>query len=107
MKSLSEKIDAIIEQKSLLKHPFYQMWSDGKLSQESLAGYSKEYFQMVKAVPSFVENIAEFAAGQLATEIRKNQQEEAEHIQPWIGFAAGLGVDSAEISNYEGLAKTK
>ncbi|MEM3064145.1 MAG: iron-containing redox enzyme family protein [Candidatus Nitrosotenuis sp.] len=107
MKSLSEKIDAIIEQKSLLKHPFYQMWSDGKLSQESLAGYSKEYFQLVKAVPSFVGNIAQFAQGKLVNEIRENQEEEAEHVQPWIGFAAGLGVDSAEISNYEGLEKTK
>ncbi|HXG13971.1 MAG TPA: iron-containing redox enzyme family protein [Candidatus Nitrosotenuis sp.] len=107
MKSLSEKIDAIIEQKSLLKHPFYQMWSDGKLSQESLAGYSKEYFQMVKAVPSFVGNIAQFAPSELVSEIKENQAEEAEHIQPWIGFATGLGVDSAEISNYEGLAKTK
>ena len=39
-----KKIDAMIEERSLLKHPFYQMWSDGKLTQESLAGYSKEYF---------------------------------------------------------------
>lgn len=107
MKSLSEKIDTIIEQKSLLKHPFYQMWSDGKLSQESLAGYSKEYFHMVKAVPSFVGKIVQFAPTKLVSEIRENQEEEAEHIQSWIGFAAGLGVDSAEISNYEGLVKTK
>ncbi|MEM4391678.1 MAG: pyrroloquinoline quinone biosynthesis protein PqqC, partial [Candidatus Nitrosotenuis sp.] len=40
MSPLSKKIDAIIEEKSLLKHPFYQMWSDGKLSMSSLAGYS-------------------------------------------------------------------
>ncbi|MEM3077401.1 MAG: iron-containing redox enzyme family protein [Candidatus Nitrosotenuis sp.] len=107
MKSLSEKIDAIIEQKSLLKHPFYQMWSEGKLSQESLAGYSKEYFQMVKAVPLFVGHIAQLAPSNLVSEIRENQEEEAEHIQPWIGFATGLGVDYGEISNYGGLANTK
>ncbi|MEM3107993.1 MAG: pyrroloquinoline quinone biosynthesis protein PqqC, partial [Candidatus Nitrosotenuis sp.] len=107
MKSLSEKIDAIIEQKSLLKHPFYQMWSEGKLSQESLAGYSKEYFQMVKAIPLFVGHIAQLAPSNLVSEIRENQEEEAEHIQPWIGFATGLGVDYGEISNYGGLANTK
>lgn len=103
---LSKKIDAVIEQKSLLNHPFYQMWSEGKLSMQSLAGYSKEYFQMVKAVPSFVGQVAQFAPASMTAEIRANQEEEAEHLQPWVNFAASLGVDSDEVSVYSGLAKT-
>ncbi len=55
--NIIKRIDAMIEERSLLKHPFYQMWSDGKLTQESLTGYSKEYFQLVKAVPSFMAPI--------------------------------------------------
>lgn len=106
MSSLSKKIDNIIEQKSLLKHPFYQMWSDGNLSLEALAGYSKEYYQMVKAVPSFVGQIAKFAPSEIVEEIKANQAEESEHLQPWVNFAVGLGVDEAEITNYPGLAKT-
>jgi pyrroloquinoline-quinone synthase len=106
MNSLSKKIDDVIEQKSLLKHPFYQMWSDGKLSIDSLSGYSKEYFQMVKAVPSFVGKIAEYAPSELVEEIKANQAEEAEHLQPWVNFAVGLGVDSDEISRYAGMSKT-
>lgn len=106
MNSLVKKIDELIEQKSLLKHPFYQMWSDGKLSVDSLAGYSKEYFQMVKAVPSFVETIAKFAPEALVEEIRSNGTEESEHIQPWTDFAASLGVQRDEIDNYTGLEKT-
>jgi pyrroloquinoline-quinone synthase len=61
MNSLIKKIDDMIEERSLLKHPFYEMWSDGKLKLESLAGYSKEYFQLVKAVPSFMSPIIEQA----------------------------------------------
>ena len=106
MNSLSKKIDDIIEQKSLLKHPFYQMWSDGKLSIDSLSGYSKEYFQMVKAVPSFVDEIAKFATNELVEEIKANQAEESEHLQLWVNFAVGLGVADAEISGYAGLPKT-
>lgn len=106
MSSLAKKIDELIEEKSLLKHPFYQMWSDGKLSIESLAGYSKEYFQMVKAVPSFVDAIAKFAPNELIDEIRSNQKEEVEHIEPWTHFAASLGVQKDEITNYAGLEKT-
>ncbi len=59
MNQIIKQIDEIIEEKSLLKHPFYQMWSDGKLSLESLAGYSKEYFQLVKEVPNFMSPIIE------------------------------------------------
>ena len=54
--SISERIDGLLEQHSLLKHPFYQAWSDGKLEMESLAGYSKEYYQLVKAVLSAYRN---------------------------------------------------
>lgn len=106
MNSLSKRIDNIIEEQSLLKHPFYQMWSDGKLSIDSLAGYSKEYFQMVKAVPSFVGTIASFAPESLVSEIRENQAEEAEHLGPWINFAASLGVSESEVVEYSGLEKT-
>ena len=41
MNSLTQNIDRIIEERSLLKHPFYQTWSDGKLTREALVGYSK------------------------------------------------------------------
>jgi pyrroloquinoline-quinone synthase len=106
MSSLVKKIDELIEQKSLLKHPFYQMWSEGKLSIDMLAGYSKEYFQMVKAVPSFVNEIANFAPNTVIDEIRSNQAEEAEHIQPWTDFAVSVGIQRDEITNYAGLEKT-
>lgn len=102
--SLAKKIDQLIEQKSLLKHPFYQMWSEGKLSKEMLAGYSKEYFQMVKAVPSFVGIISQYAPDSMITEIKENQQEESEHITPWAHFAASLGVQNLE--SYTGLEMT-
>ena len=82
--NLIKRIDEMIEERSLLKHPFYQMWSDGKLKQESLAGYSKEYFQLVKAVPSYMSPIIELAPKSVVGELIENQQEESDHIQPWI-----------------------
>ncbi len=96
----------MIEERSLLKHPFYQMWSDGKLTQESLAGYSKEYFQLVKAVPSFMAPIIEKAPDSVISELIANQQEESDHIQPWINFAGELGVSEDQLTPYTGLTKT-
>ncbi len=105
--NIIKKIDDMIEERSLLKHQFYQMWSDGKLTQESLAGYSKEYFQLVKAVPSFMEPIIENASSDIVGDLIENQQEESDHIKPWIAFAGELGISKDELITYEGLPKTQ
>ncbi|TAK17302.1 MAG: pyrroloquinoline quinone biosynthesis protein PqqC [Nitrosarchaeum sp.] len=105
--NLIKRIDEMIEERSLLKHPFYQMWSDGKLTLDSLSGYSKEYFQLVKAVPSFMTPIIEKAPNSVISELIDNQQEESIHIQSWIKFARELGVSEYELIHYEGLEKTR
>ena len=104
--NIIKKIDTMIEERSLLKHPFYQMWSDGKLTEESLAGYSKEYFQLVKAVPFFMTSIIEKAPDSVVNELIVNQQEESDHVKPWINFAGELGVSEDELTSYTGLTKT-
>ncbi len=105
--NIIQKIDEMIEERSLLKHPFYQIWSDGKLTQESLAGYSKEYFQLVKAVPSFMAPIVEKSPDSVTSELVENQQEESDHIKPWIAFAGQLGISEDELIPYSGTAKTR
>jgi len=107
MNSLVQRIGYIIEEQSLLKHKFYVMWNEGKLSLESLNGYSKEYFQLVKSVPSFVGTIIETSPHNLRSKIATNKQEEYEHIEPWIKFAGSLGVSRMELENHTGLDKTR
>ena len=83
MSSLFQKIDRIIEERSLLKHPFYQAWSDGKLTREALTGYSKEYYQLVKAVPVFMTQLMDRVPQTLYDELNFHQQEEFSHIGMW------------------------
>ena len=106
MSSLIKRIDQIIEEKSLLKHPFYEMWSDGKLELESLKGYSKEYYQLVKQVPHFMEPMVEDADSDLKDELIQNMKEEAEHIPLWEKFAGSMGISESELQGYQGLEKT-
>ena len=106
MNYLIQKIDRIIEERSLLKHPFYQSWSDGKLTREALAGYSKEYYQLVKAVPIFMTQLLDHVPESMSDEFDYHQQEEFSHIILWERFAGGLGVSREELDNYEGLYKT-
>ncbi|UVS70278.1 TenA family transcriptional regulator [Nitrososphaera viennensis] len=104
---LVERIDSEIEKRSLLKHPFYQMWSEGRLTVDHLQGYSKEYFQLVKAVPAFVQNIASANTDPAKVpSIEENLKEESEHIEPWARFAGAMGVSQSELASYSGAAKT-
>ena len=106
MSSLIQKIDRIIEERSLLNHPFYQAWSDGKLTRESLTGYSKEYYQLVKAVPIFMTQLMDHIPPTLYDELDLHQQEEFSHIGMWERFASGLGISRNDLLNYDGLYKT-
>ena len=107
MNPLIKNIDELIEKRSLLKHQFYLMWTEGKLTLDALNGYSKEYFQLVKAIPSFVGTIMEQSPNAVKNEIASNQKEEAEHIKPWMKFAGAVGVSQEELERYQGLEKTR
>jgi pyrroloquinoline-quinone synthase len=104
MDNVVQRIDSEIEKRSLLKHSFYKMWSEGKLTIDHLQGYSKEYFQLVKIVPKFVESIAE--ATHNPDIITNNAREEAEHVELWVRFATALGVSKSDLIGYGGSEKT-
>jgi len=106
MSDLIQKIDALIEERSLLKHPFYQTWSEGKLTQDALAGYAKEYFQLVKAVPRFMTPLLDAAPESMYDELDFNQNEETSHIKLWIKFANALGISTYDLESYHELDKT-
>ena len=104
---LIERIDNEIEKRSLLKHRFYQMWSEGKLTFNHLQGYSKEYFQLVKVVPKFVENIFKLITDpSLKRDVGQNLKEEYEHIEPWRMFSTAIGVHTNELASYKGQNET-
>jgi pyrroloquinoline-quinone synthase len=104
--SLLVRIDAEIEKQSLLKHPFYRKWSDGELTKKNLAGYSLEYFQLVKAVPRMVSNVGSFARPGRMGLIKENLAEELTHIDPWVRFAGSLGVKRSMLEGYPGAPAT-
>ena len=106
MGTVAGAIDRMIEERTLLRHPFYEAWSAGRLSMGALAGYSKEYYQLVRAVPRIMEPIVAAAPAGAAPELEANMGEERDHIRPWAGFAASLGVGPEELESHRGLAKT-
>jgi pyrroloquinoline-quinone synthase len=108
MDNLVQRIDLEIERRSLLKHKFYRLWSEGKLDLVDLKGYSSEYFQLVKAVPLMVDNVLSYCTKDmhLRSAIQENSREETEHIELWAKFAAGLGIKSDQLVDYVSSAAT-
>ena len=106
MSDIFRKIDERVRERSLLLHPFYQAWSAGELSREALAEYAREYYQLVKAVPVYVDAVIERAPDAARPELEEQRDEEAEHVPVWARFAGALGVAAADLETHTARAET-
>jgi pyrroloquinoline-quinone synthase len=96
-------LDAVIAEKHLLKHPFYQLWSRGELKLETLREYAISYYPHVAAFPTYVSGVhagCEDAA--LRQELLENLIEEERgtenHPALWRKFAAALGAAASDMA---------
>jgi pyrroloquinoline-quinone synthase len=108
---LCERLDAIIEEKSVLKHPFYTTWQKGELTLDALRGYTCQYYQHVLAFPKYVSgthaNCDDLADRQ---ELLENLKEEEEgpnnHPELWLRFGGALGLSRDDMINARPLPET-
>jgi pyrroloquinoline-quinone synthase len=83
-----ENLDIIIDEKCLLKHPFYQAWNMGTLSVGDIGLYATQYGE-------FIDTIAK---GWEAAGDPEVAAEEREHAVLWTDFAHGLGTTRPAVS---------
>ena len=103
--------DAVM-QYSMLKHPFYVAWTEGKLSKAVLAEYAKQYYAHVRAFPTYVSGVhsrcEDLAIRQeLLENLIEEERGEENHPELWLRFAEGLGVAREDVSGADLLAATK
>jgi pyrroloquinoline-quinone synthase len=113
---LREQLQSLVEQKHLLKHPFYTDWTEGKLTREHLKHYAIQYFQNVLAFPTYVSAV-HFNTPPVGTSIAMRQEilenliEEERgsqnHPALWQQFAEALGATEAELTETEVLPTTE
>jgi pyrroloquinoline-quinone synthase len=96
MITLRQQLDAIVAQKHLLTHPFYQAWTEGKLTRDHLRHYAEQYFHHVLAFPTYISAV-HYNTPHLTVrqEILENlvgeEQGEKNHPALWRNFAIALG----------------
>ncbi len=105
-------LDLKIQSKHLLKHVFYQAWSRGELSIECLKEYAKEYYQHVKAFPTYLSAIhcrTDNAAIRqiLLQNLIEEEAGSPNHPELWKNFAISLGVAEEELINHESSDEMK
>lgn len=98
-------LDGQIQAKHLLKHIFYQAWSQGKLKKECLKEYAKQYYHHVKAFPTYLSALhAHTEDVQTRKDLLQNLIEEEaghpNHPELWKDFAISLGAAEDEIAQH-------
>ena len=104
-------IETRIQERHLLKHPFYQAWSTGTLTLPALREYSKQYYRQVKAFPTYVSAVhANCPVLPVRQQLLENLIEEERgaehHPELWLRFAEALGVKRDEVADAAPLPET-
>jgi pyrroloquinoline-quinone synthase len=107
--STSSLIDSKIAERAMLKHPFYQAWTDGRLPLDTLRAYARQYFHHVEAFPRAVSAVHSACPDRdgsrsLAENLAEEEGIDAgkqDHATLWLMFAAGLGESEASVRGQE------
>lgn len=103
--------NAVMEH-SMLSHPFYVAWTEGKLSKDVLGDYARQYYAHVRAFPTYVSAVHsrcdDIAIRQeLLENLIEEEKGEENHPELWLRFAEGLGVDRADVRSSTLLPSTE
>ena len=111
MPSIADEVDRLIEERSLLKHPFYQAWQRGELTLDTLRAYTAQYYHHVLAFPQYVSGAHAGCPDQGARqELLENLIEEERgaenHPELWLRFGDALGLSRAAVVDEAPLPET-
>jgi pyrroloquinoline-quinone synthase len=106
-----EKLDKLIQQKHMLISPFYQAWSCGASTKATLQSYAKEYYQQLKAFPTYISALHSRCDDpeirkSLLTNLIDEESGCSNRLDLWKSFALAVGVDPKELNIHKPQAAT-
>ena len=113
--TVSAAIDSKVAERAMLKHPFYQAWTEGHLPLDTLRAYARQYFHHVEAFPRAVSAVHSACPDRdgrrmLAENLAEEEGIEAgkqDHATLWLKFACGLGENEEGVRAQELNAETQ
>jgi pyrroloquinoline-quinone synthase len=112
VKNHIDEIDALINEHSLLLHPFYQAWTSGELTLDSLRDYAAQYYHHVAAFPTYLSathaNMSNIQDRRLVLEnLIDEEAGTPNHPDLWLQFAQSLGLKCYEVMSTPARRETK
>ena len=106
------RIEERIEVRSLLKHPFYQAWQEGKLTKEELKVYAAQYYHFESAFPVYLSSVhSRCDERDVRQSILENLWDEEHgdinHRAMWLDFCESLGLNREEPEMTKPLTNTQ
>lgn len=107
-----KKLDETIARHHLLEHPFYQLWSQGKLTRAMLGEYARQYYAHVRSFPIYLSAVhsrcEDTHVRQLLLEnLIEEERGQVNHPELWLRFADGLGVPRGDVLATDYLPETR
>lgn len=108
---VGKTIDALLTQRHMLRHPFYEAWNAGQLTHDALQQYAAQYYHFVKDFPRMVSavhtNTPDLSIRQeLLQNLIDEEQGSENHPSLWMRFAESLGMSSEAVNNTAPLPST-
>lgn len=106
------QLDLMIQQKHMLLHPFYQAWTSGNLTRNTIQKYAKEYYHHVKAFPTYLSALHSRCDDSLTRKCLLNNLIDEEggcpnHPDLWKSFILALGVNQEELIIHKPCLETQ
>ena len=97
-----DRLDQMIDERHLLRHPFYTKWTEGTLPLEAMREYARQYFAFELAMPRFLSAIHSRAdSAAVRQHLLENLWDEEHgpdnHAELWLRFAEGIGVERRDV----------
>jgi pyrroloquinoline-quinone synthase len=111
MPSIADEVDRLIEERSLLKHPFYQAWQRGELTLDTLRAYTAQYYHHVLAFPQYVSGAHascpdQGARQELLENLIEEERGDENHPELWLRFGDALGLSRDAVVHQALLPET-
>ena len=113
MSNRLDALDALLDEKHLLRHPFYaHYWNKGLLSTDVLKVYAAQYFQHVKRFPRYISATHSGCPDltmrqQLLENLCEEEAGDGNHPALWRQFAQALGLDDATLDKAAPFESTR
>ncbi len=108
---LTQDLSALIDEKHLLKHAFYQMWEKGTLPMEVMQKYAEQYYHLERNFPNFLSAMLmtcddEGIRAKILANFNDETNGSGNHRELWLKFGEAIGASREDMKNSEILPET-